>query len=113
MAAATPTDGSVGANDIGAIAMSLDRRMHTEAVGDIAHGSTDIGFPVKIGGRARKEDSAAVGAEDRVDAYFDASGRFVVTRSPVEELLDGTANTTGGTNIQVIAAQGSGFRGQG
>ena len=31
MAAATPTDGSVDANDIGALAMSLDRRLHTDA----------------------------------------------------------------------------------
>lgn len=30
MAAATPTDGSVDANDIGAVAMSTDRRLHTD-----------------------------------------------------------------------------------
>lgn len=31
MGAATPTDGSVDANDIGAVAMSTDRRLHTDA----------------------------------------------------------------------------------
>lgn len=31
MAAATPTDGSVAANDIGMVAMSLDRRLHVDA----------------------------------------------------------------------------------
>ena len=31
MAAATPTDGSVDANDIGAVAMSTDRRLHVDA----------------------------------------------------------------------------------
>jgi len=31
MAAATPTDGSVAANDIGMLAMSLDRRLHVDA----------------------------------------------------------------------------------
>lgn len=31
MAAATPTDGSVDANDIGAVAMSVDRRLHVDA----------------------------------------------------------------------------------
>src|SRR3990167_2491169 len=31
MAAATPTDGSVGANDLGALAMSTDRRLHVDA----------------------------------------------------------------------------------
>ncbi|TFG62315.1 MAG: hypothetical protein E4H28_07800, partial [Gemmatimonadales bacterium] len=30
-AAATPTDGSVAANDLGAVAMSLDRRLHVDA----------------------------------------------------------------------------------
>lgn len=31
MAAATPTDGSVASNDIGSVAMSLDRRLHVDA----------------------------------------------------------------------------------
>ena len=31
MAAATPTDGSVAANDIGSVAMSTDRRLHVDA----------------------------------------------------------------------------------
>lgn len=45
MAAATPTDGSVDANDIGAVAMSLDRRLLVDAqiVGQDASLTVDLG----------------------------------------------------------------------
>jgi len=68
MAAATPTDGSVDANDIGMLAMSLDRRLHvdaqivgTDAALDVsgatltvnAHAVTNAGtFAVQVDGAA-------------------------------------------------------------
>lgn len=44
-AAATPTDGSVDANDLGVVAMSTDRRLHTDAqiVGQDANLTVDLG----------------------------------------------------------------------
>lgn len=44
MAAATPTDGSVAANDIGSVAMSTDRRLHVDADTTLqANDGVDIG----------------------------------------------------------------------
>lgn len=43
MAAATPTDGSVNANDIGAIAMTTDRKLHTSVQDPLPAGTNNIG----------------------------------------------------------------------
>ncbi len=48
------------------------------AAGDVAHDSADSGNPIKIGGRANSGTPAAVSSGDRVQAYFDLSGRLVV-----------------------------------
>lgn len=54
MAAATPTDGSVDANDIGAVAMSLDRRLHVDA--QIAGQDADV--TIADGGNSITVDNA-------------------------------------------------------
>jgi len=46
--------------------------------GNRQHDNTDRGSPVKIGGKASSSTPTAVAADDRVDAYFDTTGRLVV-----------------------------------
>jgi len=43
MAAATPTDGSVNANDIGAVAMTTDRKLHVSVQDSLPAGTNGIG----------------------------------------------------------------------
>lgn len=43
MAAATPTDGSVGANDIGMVAMTTDRKLHVAVMDALPAGTAAIG----------------------------------------------------------------------
>lgn len=43
MAAATPTDGSVNANDIGAVAMTVDRKLHVAVMDALPAGTAAIG----------------------------------------------------------------------
>jgi hypothetical protein len=43
MAAATPTDGSVNANDIGAVAMTVDRKLHVAVMDALPAGTNGIG----------------------------------------------------------------------
>lgn len=52
----------------------------TAVAGDVAHDAADSGNPLKIGGKARTSLPTAVAADDRVDGYFDAHGRIVVSR---------------------------------
>lgn len=60
-------------------------------MGDVAHDAADAGNPVKIGGKARTAIPTAVANSDRVDAYFDANGRMVV--SPDHLYVSTDANT--------------------
>lgn len=46
--------------------------------GDEAHDAVDAGNPIKIGGKAATAEPAAVTAGDRVNAWFDLSGRLHV-----------------------------------
>jgi len=79
--------------------------------GDEAHDATDAGNPVKIGGKAASSAPPAVTAGDRVNAYFDLSGRLVVlidTALPAGTNIIGKfgidQTTPGTTNgVQVVA----------
>lgn len=70
-------------------------------IGDVAHDAADSGNPIKIGGKARTSLPAAVSANDRVDAYFDAYGRLVVVPPPDTALGAGFRSgvLTSGTDI--------------
>jgi hypothetical protein len=46
--------------------------------GNAAHDDPDVGNPIKFGGRAHTSTPAAVGNNDRVNAYFDEYGRLHV-----------------------------------
>ena len=76
--------------------------------GDVAADSPDSGDPVKVGGRADSTVPTAVTAdEDRVDGWFDLSGRFITQSDWPDdpETVTGTRTTTGA--VQVVAAPGS------
>ena len=78
MAAATPTDGSVDANDIGAVAMSTDRRLHVDA---------------QIAG----QDAALDVSGATVTVTGDAGGSLTVDNAGLSSL----AGTVSGSQIQV------------
>lgn len=89
MAAATPTDGSVGANDIGALAMSLDRRLHTDAqiVGQDA--ALDVSAAtVPVSNTGLTDLAAAINAS-RMDINIAADAVGLATSS-----AQSTANTS-------------------
>ena len=78
-----------------------------QSAGDISHDSPDAGNPVKIGGVARTTDPLVVASGDRVDSYFDITGRQVVIanvprgrriRNPI------TLTTTAETTLLAAAA---------
>ena len=72
--------------------------------------------PIKIGGRARDVEDAAVGAADRVDAWFDLYGRLVVTKNIPSATASSAAAGQGPntftlsvtTNKDLVAAPGAG-----
>lgn len=65
--------------------------------GDVAHDAADSGNPVKIGGVASSTPFTAVAPSDRVQAWFDTSGRQVV-RSDGYIKLTTALNATPATN---------------
>jgi hypothetical protein len=75
-----------------------------------AHDSPDTGNPIKIGGKARTTDPAAVANGDRADAYFDKLGKQVVMPMAVRErkIKNRIALTTT-TETTLVAAGGSGI----
>lgn len=78
MAAATPTDSAVDANDIGMLAMSLDRRLHVDANVQIGNADVDATHPLPIS----------------KDASANATGNRIWTASNVD-LLGGNAINLG------------------
>ena len=106
LAARTSTDG-----DYGMVALDNAGRVHTVPGGGVAHDGADSGSPVKVGGRARTSDIAAVASDDRTDMVADTLGRQVVTLDQIpENSLSGKATFSNTTAADVIAAQGAGIR---
>jgi len=74
-----------------------------EAVGgDVGHDGADDGAPLKIGGRAAASAPTAVSAGDRVNAYFDTSGRQVVK---LDEPLPAGTNNLGDVDVVTLPKQ--------
>ena len=106
LAARRSTDG-----DYGMVALDNAGRVHTVPGGGVAHDGADSGSPVKVGGRARTSDIAAVASDDRTDMVADTLGRQVVTLDQIpENSLSGKATFSNTTAADVIAAQGAGIR---
>lgn len=62
--------------------------------GDIASGSTDIGNPLKIGGKAATAMPTAVSNGQRVNTQFDSYGRLVITVMDPAAQVTKAYNTT-------------------
>ena len=90
MAAATPTDTSVDANDIGMLAMSTDRRLHTDAqiVGQdaditIADGGNVITVDGTVTANLSATDNAVL---DTIDAVLDLINAKLVTGTDIGDV---------------------------
>lgn len=94
MAAATPTDTAVDANDIGAVAMSLDRRLHVDAdltaIGDIATETTLVAQSAKL--------PAALGSTTSA-----ASLSVVLASDHANVTVDGAVTANAGTDLNTSA----------
>lgn len=85
-------------------------RVSAEAV---AHDGIDSGNPVKMGGRARSSEIAAVASDDRVDFIADLTGKqIVLPYANPENYVSGaiTSAMTGTTSTSLVAAPGAGLR---
>lgn len=82
-------------------------------VGNVAHDAADSGAPIKIGGRARTSEIAAVSSDDRVDAIYDKVGKQVVLPYAVpENFVSGAITTamTGTTSTSLVSAPAGSLR---
>jgi hypothetical protein len=83
------------------------------ASGNVAHDGADSGNPVKVGGRARSSEIAAVSNDDRIDFLTDLVGKLIVLPyANPENFVSGaiTSAMTGTTSTSLIAAPASGLR---
>jgi hypothetical protein len=80
--------------------------------GDCGSGIADIGNPVKIGGVAKTSEQTAVSTGQRVNAFFDVTGKQIIQLySNPENFVQGkTAAMTGTGDTQVIASAGASTR---
>jgi hypothetical protein len=81
--------------------------------GSVAHDGVDSGNPLKIGGRARSSEIAAVSNDDRADIVTDLVGKqIVLPYANPENFVSGaiTSAMTGTTTTSLLAAPASGLR---
>lgn len=79
----------------------------------VAHDGADSGNPLKIGGRARSSEIAAIANNDRSDLLTDLVGKLIVLPyANPENFVSGaiTSAMTGTTSTSLIAAPASGLR---
>jgi hypothetical protein len=97
----------------GEYALPVRAIIDVDNVANVAHDAVDSGGPNKIGARAKAGLSAVtlVSADDRSDIFVGTDG-VLLTRphAGLEDLVDGNASNTDGTNTQVIAAAGAGIK---
>lgn len=116
MAAATPTDGSVGANDIGAVAMSTDRRLHVDAditaqsVGDLTIADGGNSITVDWNGTAPPIGAGTEAGALRVTVATDSTGVLTVDNAGTfATQVDGDALTALQTIDNSIFADDAAF----
>jgi len=104
---------ALGVLRLSTVPLGLDMLVNSMAVvsaGAIAHDGVDSGNPVKIGGKARSADAAAVATGDRADLYVDLLGKMVVVPQAPRALLgcvSVTLTTTSETTL--LSAGGAGI----
>lgn len=82
-------------------------------VGNVAHDAADSGAPIKVGGRARSTEIAAVASDDRADFVTDLVGKqIILPYANPENFVSGaiTSAMTGTTSTSLVAAPGAGLR---
>jgi hypothetical protein len=89
MAAATPTDGSVNANDIGAVAMTTDRKLHVSVQDALPAGTNAIG-------KLASNTGVTIGAVEIVAAQTLATVTTVSTVTTLTTLTGGGVAHDGG-----------------
>jgi hypothetical protein len=84
-----------------------------KVAGVVAHDGVDSGNPIKVGGRARSSEIAAVSSDDRTDFLTDLVGKLIVLPyANPENFVSGaiTSAMTGTTSTSLIAAPAAGLR---
>lgn len=92
---------------------ALTNSLLTTPAGNVAHDGADSGNPVKIGGRARSSEVAAVSNNDRTDLITDLVGKLItLPYANPENFVSGAITTamTGTTSTSLVAAPGAGLR---
>ena len=95
----------------GGITASISEPLGVDGV--VAHDAADANDPVKVGGRARTSEIAAVANNDRTDFVADAVGKQIVQPyANPENFVSGTITTamTGTTSTLLVAAPAAGLR---
>lgn len=85
----------------------------TRLPGDAAHDAADTGNPLKIGGRARSSEIAAVANNDRSDLITDLVGKLItLPYANPENFVSGAITTamTATTSTSLVAGPGAGLR---
>ncbi len=108
--AALPT--AVTEGDRVAASFTLDGRLRTLALGDIAHDGADTttSNPLKIAGIAKEQDGTAsysVAEDDRVNAVFDRQGNMFVNIGHPFFFMTSAAYTAAQTNAQLATTPGA------
>lgn len=98
-----PTTDANGAKVTNSDPATTDMGLVSRAIviGNVAHDSADVGEPVKVGGKASSAAPSAVSANDRVNAWFNLSGRQSVFIAHSGGISDGATFTQ--TAMPVIA----------
>jgi hypothetical protein len=79
--------------------------LNVQTVGELAHDGVDAGNPIKFGGKALEASPTNVGANDRVNAYFDKAGRlFTRTAGQSQDTWTATC-APGNGNIRATATR--------
>jgi hypothetical protein len=104
---------ALGTLRLSTLPLGLDMLVNSMTVvanGSVAHDGADSGNPVKIGGKSRTADAAAVASGDRSDLYMDVLGKIIVVPQAPRALLacaSITITTTAETTL--FGAGGSGI----
>lgn len=99
----------VNGTDVPRFALASDSPGITATV---AHDAADSGDPIKMGGRARSSEIAAVANNDRTDFVADLTGKQIILpyANPENFVSGTTASMTGTTSTSLLAAPAAGLR---
>jgi hypothetical protein len=105
MAAATPTDASVNANDIGAVAMTTDRKLHVAVQDALPAGSANIGDVdvLTVPAPLSTAGNGTAATAHRVTIASDTTGVLAITDNAGSLTVDQPT----GTNLHTVVDSGT------